>query len=235
MKSKSFFAKPKKRLILLCSLITAAVVLALIIFLKKDVTEQNKTVKTDTSEIPILNNERKDVKESLNSSIDSILYNFGIKKEWITTEKKSQKAEWFSKSVLIPKDVTSVEINLDISSYLSEAGLSLRVLEDILSKDITIYVNNPDSTKKLPAAIVQVTHSDKVIRETGVIAIILDKINEFTSEEIDKLVISKNEFSYVFPRNLDDIDIQHKLMQHKKDIIINLTLGDNDNYEADFN
>jgi hypothetical protein len=143
---------------LLSSLVTAALILALIIFLKKDDTEKPETTETDTTNKTTLKSEPKDLRESLDYSIDSILYNFGIKKDWITTEKKTSKAEWFNKSVLIPKDVTSAEVNLDISSYLNEAGLSSKVTEDILSKDITIYISNPD-TNCLP--IIHVTHSDK--------------------------------------------------------------------------
>jgi hypothetical protein len=98
-----------------------------------------------------------------------------------------------------------------------------------------MYVADPDSSKQLPGAVIQVIHSDKVNRTSSRISIILDKINEFNDEELDKLILTKNEFSYVFPRNLDDIDIQHKLLQRKRDVIINLILGGKDNYEADFN
>jgi len=195
LKNTSFLRSSKNRLILLFSLAAAAAVLIIILYLRNDEPGKDETVLNDTLKKTAQNKDTNDSKTNFDVSIDSIFYNFGIKKEWITTEKKTSKAEWFTKSVLIPKDVTSAEINLDISTYLNESGLDTKVTEDILSKNINIYINNPDSSKKLPAAIIQVIHSDKVIRETGVIAIILDKVNDFTPEEIDKIIITKNEFS----------------------------------------
>lgn len=46
---------------------------------------------------------------------------------------------------------------------------------------------------------------------------------------------NSNEFSYIFPRNPDEIEFQNKLIQLKKDIILNLFIGKNDNIDADFN
>jgi len=211
-------------------------ILFVIFITKKNTLNNNKSPADDSynnNSLLIIKNPE----SVLNNSIDSILFTFGLKKEWITTDtlKSHNKADWFVKSVLIPKELTSVEVNLDISTYLNQSGLRAKVTEDIISKDITITVNNPDTTKTFPAAMIQITHSDKINRESGVVSIIIDKITEFNPEDLDKLIITKNEFSYVFPRNLDDIEIQHKLLQHKKDIVISMSIGSRENYEADFN
>ena len=233
MKSKRILSASRIKLIILAILIAiTAVLLVTQVFNKNKSSQDSETINKDNEKSPQFNNPE----VQLDSAIDSILFTFGIKKEWITTEKSQRKkAEWFTKSVLIPKDLTSVEVNLDINYILTGAGLSSKVNEDIITKDVLIHVNNPDTSKTLPAAIIQITHSDKVRREAGVIALILDKVNEFSIDGIDKLIITKNEFSYIFPRNLDDIEIQHKLLKHKKDVIINLTMGGSENYEADFN
>lgn len=240
MNRKRFWKTPKNAYILLGVLAG----LSAILYVTYLLTEQNskeQIIAGDTTSVTLPSVEKTNPESRLNGAIDSILYTFGIKQEWITTEKpKAQKkaasrAVWFTKVVLIPKDLASAEINLDISTYLNEAGLSSRVNEEIISKDIAIYVNHPDSTQQLPAAIIQIIHSEKVKRTDVTVAIILDKVSEFSESDLDKLMISRNEFSYVFPRNLDDIDVQHKLLQHKKDVLINLTIGGKDNYEADFN
>jgi len=236
LKKNSLFPSSKFRIAVLGVLVIITLILVYFIYFKKNISTSSGNTLVDTNKYTP-DSVLFDPKINLNKSIDSILFTFGIKKEWITTEpqkKQNQKAEWFVKSVLIPKDLTSVEVNLDISTFLNSIGMSSNVSENIINKDITISINNPDTAKKLPAAIIQVNHSDKAIRETGVVSIIIDKINTFSSDDIDKLIITKNEFSFVFPRNLDDIDIQHKLRQHKKDIVINLTYAGLDNYEADF-
>ena len=235
MKNKNFWSISKNQLITLIILILFSGIL-FFIFITKNNKDDNNTFH-DKDTVNSFNNKIKNPETSLNNSIDSILFTFGIKKDWISTDtgNTQKKAGWFVKSVSIPKDLTSVEINLDISSYLNESGLACRVTEDILSKDITILVSDPDTAKKLPAALIQVTHSEKVKREAGTIAVIIDKINEFSPEDLDRLILKKNEFSYIFPRNLDDIEIQHKLLQYKKDIVINMSIGSRENYEADFN
>lgn len=185
--------------------------------------------------------------------IDSILYSFGIKKEWITTvysdgpsqknikgknvQKKAAYVTRFAKNVLIPKDLSSIEVNLDLTNYINSTGLKPDVSEDIFTKDITINIRTSSDTikNKLPAASLVINHSDKAIRETGTFVLILNNINEYKKEEIDNILNSTYEFSFIFPRNLDDIEIQNKLIQQKKDVIINLTIGGKDNPETDFN
>jgi len=236
LKKNSLFSSSKFRIALLSVLVIITLILVYFIYFRKvNSTGQNNTLLDFNKNTP--DSVSFDPQSNLNRSLDSILFSFGIKKDWITTEpqkKQNRKAEWFVKNVQIPKDLTSVEVNLDISSFFNKIGMSSKVNENILNKDITILINNPDTTKQLPAAIIQITHSEKAIRETGAIAIIIDKINSFSPEEIDKMVINKNEFSFVFPRNLDDIDIQQKLLHSKKDIVINLTYAGSNNYEADF-
>lgn len=186
------------------------------------------------------------IRKNISAGIDSVLSNFGIKEEWITTsdtevlkktgKTQSSDAELFIKNVLIPKDLNSIEINADLSSYISFLGLKSQVNEDILSKDLDITVLFDDSLKqKTPLCKLKITHSEKVNRETAIVCVIINNINEYKTDDIDRIFLSKNEFSFVFPRNLDEIDLQNKLLHSKKDVIINLTAGGKDNYEADFN
>lgn len=182
----------------------------------------------------------------LGQGIDSVLKNFGIKQEWITTpagEKNSKdgklppkEAELFVKNILIPNDLTTIEVNADLTSYFTSLGLSTLVNEDIITKDVTVNIVNPDTAlKSLPLVKLTISHSDKINRESAVVCLIINNVNEYSLEEADKLLINKNEFSFVFPRNLDDIDLQNKLLHSKKDVIINLTVGGKENYETDFN
>lgn len=182
----------------------------------------------------------------IDSGIDSVLSDFGIKKEWITTyynpaymktdaKHIAKDAGWLTKTVLIPIDLNSIEINADISNYLNSLGIKTAVTEDIVTKDIVITASQSDAVSSaIPLAKFTISHSDKVTRESALFCLILDKIGDYKNEEIEKFLIGKTEFSYIFPKSLDDIDVQNKLLQNKKDVIINLTIGSKDNYDADF-
>lgn len=249
-KIKNFFNSFRHKVIIIIALVVIASILLITkVFVKKDDTaEENGKITENLTENgkPTAPNLEL-LQKSLDANIDSVLSGFGIKKEWITTlynthnEKTTAKnttkeAEWFTKSVLIPKDLSSIEVNLDLSAFLNSTGLSLTTSEDIITKDITLVVNNPDTLKsKLPLTKITVAHSEKISRESAVFCFIIDGIADYSPEEVDKLVMNKTEFSFVFPRNLDEIDTQNKLLQHKKDILINLTVGGKDNYNTDFN
>ena len=134
-KIKDFFKSFRNKVIVIIALIV--VVSALLI--SKYVL--NKDTSSTRNEVPGLTDESKDnsevkkvdieqLKVVLSTGIDSVLRNFGIKNEWITNSndeknrKKGSKpqnkdAELFVKNVLIPNDLTSIEVNADISSYLN--------------------------------------------------------------------------------------------------------------------
>lgn len=246
---QQFFSSTRNRLIIVISLVIIVSILLITKFvLNKDSSRtENITNILSTSDDNVKKLPGKEqLAAMLPAGIDSVLKNFGIKNEWITspvTDKNSKggktppkDAELFVKNVLIPNDLTSIEVNADITSYLNTLGLSSQVNEDIVSKDVTISVLNPDTTiKSLPLAKVNIIHSDKVNRESAVICLVINNVNEYSPEEAEKFLINKNEFSFVFPRNLDEIDLQNKLLHSKKDVIINLTVGGKDNYETDFN
>lgn len=227
------------------ALIVAVLLVTKYVFVKDEETGTNGTQFTTrgSDENPIA--DKNALKSLLSSGVDSVLFCFGIKNDWISATTGSQSKQqkqlntdslWFNKSVLIPRDLSTIVINADISAYLGTLGLSSTVTEDILTKDIAITVTDPDTTAgNITLAKISVIHSDKVTRESAVICIALGGIDDYKNEAIDRLLLNKNEFSFVFPRNLDDIDIQNKLLQNKKDVIIDITVGGKDNYETDFN
>jgi hypothetical protein len=227
------------------ALIVAVLLLTKYVLIRDDETGTNGTqfITRGSDENHIA--DKNALKSVLSSGIDSVLSCFGIKNEWISAASGSQNKQqknlntdslWFNKTVLIPKDLNTVVVNADISAYLGTLGLSSTVSEDILTKDIVITVTDPDTTSgNIALAKISVIHSDKVTRESAVICIALGGIDDYNNDAIDRLLLNKNEFSFVFPRSLDDIDIQNKLLQNKKDVIIDLTVGGKDNYETDFN
>lgn len=174
-----------------------------------------------------------------NREIDSVLYNFGIKKEWITTASKkgSSSAKWFVKDVKIPHDLTTAEINLDLSTYVKSIGLKESVREDIRTTAITFIIDAPQDTageNALPLAIINITPVKDIKRDAGTLVLIINQISNFDKDELENILNISNEFSYIFPRNPEEIELQNKLIQMKKDVLVNLTVGANDNFDADF-
>ena len=174
-----------------------------------------------------------------NREIDSVLYDFGIKKEWITTasKKRSSSAKWFVKDVKIPHDLTTAEINLDLSTYVKSIGLKESVREDIRTTAITFIIDAPQDTSgenTLPLAIINITPVKDIKRDAGTLVLIINQISNFDKDELENILNISNEFSYIFPRNPEEIELQNKLIQMKKDVLVNLTVGANDNFDADF-
>lgn len=190
-----------------------------------------------------------ELRSKTDRDIDSIFYNFGIKKEWITTaypedkpqkqKKETPKVLWFVKNVLIPKEVSSAQINLDLTSYLNYLGLRDSVYEDIKTTDLVMNLTSPEDTSSsqsgIPLAKIIINHSEKVVRESCTFVIVLNISRYRHDTNVDYLLTNSNEFSYLFPRNPDEIEFQNKLIQLKKDVILNLFIGKNDNIDADFN
>lgn len=194
--------------------------------------------------------------ERCNREIDSVLYNFGIKKEWITTtysnkvlgssehkqssnksKKGSSSVRWFVKDVKIPRDLTTAEVNLDLSTYVNSIGLNESVRENIKTTAITFIIDAPSDTvgeNILPLAIINITPKKDIKRDAGTLVLIINQISNFDKDELENILNISNEFSYIFPRNPEEIDLQNKLIQMNKDVLVNLTVGSNNNFDADF-
>jgi len=227
----------------------------------------NKSDSNPTTVIESLNQETNNGSNNINidvlaercdRDIDSILYNFGIKKEWVSTvytsgksqnvnqdksvkqqkiKKENPNVKWFSKDVIIPKDLTTAEINLDLATYINFLGLDAVVNEDIRTTAINFAIYAPSDTSRdnsVPLAKINITPTDKIKREAGSLILIINRINDFKKEQLENILNTVNEFSFIFPRNPEEIELQNKLIQMKKDVLVNLTIGADDNYDADF-
>ncbi len=244
MKSSGIFASKNFKFITLSILVVSIIFLVFFLFIKKTPEkqrrEENKSDKTENNFPDIAT-----VKAGLDTKLDSILLEFGIRKEWIATsypnqqskQKESKKIlnELFSKTVSIPKELPSIEINIDITSYLNSTGLRSVVNEDILTKDISIDIfARDDSAGQKNLARVQLSHSDKVSRQTATCVFILSGLQEFDAKELDEIINLTSEFSYLLPKNLDDIDLQNKLINAKRNVLMEFSIASSSIEEAEF-
>ena len=99
-------------------------------------------------------------------AIDSILYTFGVKKEWITTHSKNERKQgdkflWYAKDAEIPKSLNTTKVNLELTNYLRNVGLNPVVTEDIRSKNITFNVYADSSNSNSPLVKIFINHEGK--------------------------------------------------------------------------
>jgi hypothetical protein len=253
LKRNSLFKSFRFRAVIILIFLTAVIVLLFVgkVFKKGDSSTQTQQITENkptggTTPNPDVTADKCD------KDIDSILFNFGLKKEWIKTaypsigrqqeesskqrKQENLRAKWFVKEVSIPKDLTTAEVNLDLSSYINFLGLKDAVKEDIRTTAISFTILTPDDTsqEKLPLAKISITPTDKIKREPGTLVLIINQINDFKKEELENILNTSNEFSFIFPRNPEEIELQNKLIQMKKDVLINLTVGTGENIDADF-
>ncbi len=253
--------KPQKiKILTIISLLIFALIL---IFLK--INSKNRT----DSAIPEKNIEKEEkqisseeIKKIIPHEIDSILYLYGIKPEWIknvsniTQLEKQQKDKnkkidktqkqiikqpptqlenlIFFKEVTLPKDIPFAELNLEIVNLLKSYKLSSISFEDpkTYNQQFNIYFT-VDSAKKFIAKI-NFQYSDKIKRETADICIVMDNLNIYTHVQLEKLLSSNEKFSVILPDDIHKIDLQTMVMESKKDYLVLADIGMQDDIEATF-
>jgi len=249
----------KIKILTIISLVIFAVIL---IFLKvnsiKEVENkiQGKEEKTEIKQIS-----PDEVKKIVPHEIDSILYQYGIKPEWIKnisnapspekpkkekTKKQDKQSKpvvkqpvqaenlWFTKEVTIPKDIPFAEMNLEIVNLLNGYNLSSTSFEDpkTYNQLFNIYYTS-DSAKKVIAKI-NFIYSDKIKRETADICIVLDNLDSYTHSQLEKLLSTIEKFSVMLPNDINKIDLQTMVMESKKDYLVKAEIGLQDDIAAEF-
>jgi hypothetical protein len=178
-------------------------------------------------------------------SIDSVLFSYGIKKEWISTvyasdtsrksktKKEQIKFRWFTKTVQVPKDVNGIELNSGITDIINLLSLNSSVEEDIRTKNFVMMVSDT-SKQELPLAKISINFSDKIERDDGVFVILLKITKDYTKDEVTIISADMQEFSVLITPQREEPEIINLLKQSDNDIILAVTCGDRANYSAEF-
>jgi hypothetical protein len=244
----------KQKYIKLLIIIAGFIILFILIYIfiiKKHGSDKDKSnnirieKKTDDNQIDtsIINPEKTE------SGIDSILTSFGILKEWVVTSnaqikdkaksnkenKDLTKTLWFSKRIEIPKDLSTIEVNYDLTNYFKDRDFSVSVDEDIKTKDIEMNVyKNSDTIKSQAIIFISLKHSDKIQRASGYVSMVINKFYDYKDEQIADLIQNENNYSFLMPYNLDHTDIINKLVHNKKETVIELNVNEAENFESEF-
>lgn len=196
---------------------------------KKDFTFRKSDFKDEITEIRFIEGQ-----------IDSVLFGFGIKKDWILAPSKQSPKEKTKKQnsstvrhegnkiVSLPKDVPIPEIIADINFNLQIEDISLTATEDYESGNTILSISGLKSPY-----IVNLCYDDKLKRDDDKICVVLNKLNDYKSEDAPKVLDALYSYSVVMPLTLDRVDLQAAIIDSKRDYIIYPEIGRAEDYESD--
>lgn len=112
-------------------------------------------------------------------------------------------------------------------------GLTESINEDPRKKDLNIDLSLTSDSLKRVIGNVRLIYNDKIKREAADVCIILNNINEYELKDAEQVLKSLEGFSVVLPLNLEKSDLQAMINESKRDYVIHVTLGNEDDIDAD--
>ena len=224
---------------------------------KKD--ESNKTDDKKEKQTPVKLSQD-ELKKILPAGIDSIMYEYGIKSDWVkniadhTPQEKPKKDKkkkettpskpdlkpaqsdnlMFAKEINIPKDLSLSELNLEIVNFLSVYAYSGMSFEDPKTNNQIFNISlSSDSSKKVVAKINYI-YNDKIKRESADVCLVLDNLDAISQVSVDKILNTNEKFSVFLPDNIDKPDLQNIVLESKKDYLVKADIGTVDDITAEF-
>ncbi len=229
------FKEHKTKMILIASLVVVSAVLLYFYLGKSDAGKETGTEKKTEKKYS-----DEELKKVIPVEIDSMLYSYGIKKEWIKdgkNEKKSDKTSpelWFAKDISIPFDLSTIEVTTNLTNLLRYFGLEQLINEDPKTKNISADIFFKKDSLKKTVGNVKLTYTDKIKRDASDVCLILNNITDFKSSDLNDVLNSNESFSVILPLTNDKSDVQSSILNSKKDFLMKFSLGKEDDVEADF-
>ncbi len=197
-----------------------------------------------------------ELKRIIPLKIDSIASLFAIRKEWVKdlldnsssekqTKGKQDKTKkppklnindvlWFSREITIPKDVSSSEFNLALKNSLYELDFDCIGTEDPRSRNLLINIYNKKDSSRKTIGNVNLVFSDNIKRESADICMIINKVEDNSIPDLEKLLALPDKFSVVLPDIVSRIDAQTVVLDSKRDYVIFADIGTEDDLLAEF-
>ncbi len=229
------FKEQKIKIILIASLVVVTAVLSYFYFNSSDDSIETGITKTTDKKFT-----DEELKKKIPSEIDSMMYSFGIKKEWIKdgkNDKKSNKALpelWFAKEVSIPLDLSTIEVTTNFTNMLRYYGLEETINEDPKTKNISADIYFKKDSLKKTVGNIKLNYTDKIKRDASDVCVILNNIVDFKSSDLNDVLNSNENFSIILPLTNDKSDVQSLIVNSKKDFLLKFSIGKEDDVEADF-
>lgn len=223
----------KAKIILITSL-SALVIILFYFYVSSDDDSINQTQNSELRVVPLS-------KDKLAYDIDSILYSFGINKEWIKEKtfkgkdtKSSNEQFLISKEVKIPADLLTIDLNYEITDYLRNNNFRNNVVEDPKTKNLVMNIISAADSAEKEVGILKFNYNDSVKRNTADICLVLDSIDEYILIDLESMLNSNQEYSVILPLRNDKADYQSKIIELKKDYLMKFSVGNEDDIDADF-
>ena len=243
----------KNKLLLLGFL--ALLFLVLFVFYRLNLPEE-KSVVQDAKTLSVTVLSPDELKRIIPLKIDSIASLFAIRKEWVkdlTDDSHSEKLKkgkqdktkklpkltinevlWFSREITIPKDVSSSEFNLALKNSLYELDFDCIGTEDPRSRNLLINIYNKKDSSRKTIGKVSLVFSDNIKRESADICLIINKVEDNSIPDLEKLLSLPDKFSVVLPDIVSRIDAQTVVLDSKRDYVIFADIGTEDDLLAEF-
>ena len=243
----------KNKLLLLGFL--ALLFLVLFVFYRLNLPEE-KSVVQDAKTLSVTVLSPDELKRIIPLKIDSIASLFEISKEWVkdlTDDSHSEKLKkgkqdktkklpkltinevlWFSREITIPKDVSSSEFNLALKNSLYELDFDCIGTEDPRSRNLLINIYNKKDSSRKTIGKVSLVFSDNIKRESADICLIINKVEDNSIPDLEKLLSLPDKFSVVLPDIVSRIDAQTVVLDSKRDYVIFADIGTEDDLLAEF-
>jgi hypothetical protein len=158
-----------------------------------------------------------------------------IKTEKRTTVPDNSSANlWFSKEVNIPKDLSVAEVNLELAKHMSELGFSCAGNENPKDGNILLNIYHTIDSSKKTLANINFIINEKIKRDAADICLILEKVEDMTVPQLEKILASTEKFSVVMPDPVNNIDAQTVVLDSKRDFVIFADIGADDDIGAEF-
>lgn len=243
----------KNKLLLLGFLVLLLIVLFVIYRLNQ---REEKSVVQDLNTVSSKVLSPDELKRIIPLKIDSIASLFAIRKEWVKdlsdnnsiekqTKGKQEKTKkttklninevlWFSREITIPKDVSSSEFNLALRNSLYELDFDCTGNEDPRSRNLLINIYNKKDSSRKTIGNVNLVFSNNIKRESADICLIINKVEDNSIGDLEKLLSLPDKFSVVLPDIVSKIDAQTVVLDSKRDYVIFADIGTEDDLLAEF-
>lgn len=185
------------------------------------------------------------LKQVIPVHVDSILFSYGIKQEWIKnlnpqtdTLKNKSLAQyvncWLIKSVSVPADLPLSDLNFAITNYLHTLKLKTLTFEDAKTGELSLKLYNAQGDTGSTEAVILMTRNDSLEREASEIALVLTNTEKYELPELKEMLDSPEKFSLVLPIDYKFSDIQSAILESGNEYVLMYSVGLEDDFSVDF-
>lgn len=182
---------------------------------------------------------REELKVSLSSEIDSILFTFGIQKEWVKNSVTVNASEWFNKEIQLPYSIYAGAVSSDIHKHISGYNLYLYSKEDFSPNpqspaNLSVQINDISVQPEVSVGSLNFIYKEFLKRNAGEVCVVLNNLENVENEKAKDIINNQSYFSFIMPNSFEAIDLQALMIDLKSDYINCFILGEAENYQADF-